>query len=316
MNNPSSPPPSSPRLSVLLPVYQSATTLVEAMDSVLQQTFTNFELLIAYDDSTDGSAEILAEYQRQDARVRIVPNTGRRCMPAALNTALREARGTYVARMDADDVALPSRFQAQVEFLDANTDVALCGMNMRAIDENGRILRDYIMPTTHDRIKILAHYSTPIFHPTWMFRRSIVELLGGYRDMLAEDYDFLLRAIDAGLVLANLGQFGISYRQRPSHRALLKGFKGNCLAYAMHRRRRRGIPDGFDAAAVAAALASSPFPRIERAGQRMIEMGFALLERKNVLGAPLLLAGCALVPPALSMCIRKATATIRLGITR
>ncbi|MFD1958687.1 glycosyltransferase family 2 protein [Novosphingobium panipatense] len=115
-----------PRVSVLLPCYNGAAYLEEAVRSILLQTFADFELIVVDDGSTDATADILARMGRRDPRLRVVrqPNGG---IVAALNTAIAHARGEYIARMDADDVSFPERFAFQVAWLDAHPATVLVG---------------------------------------------------------------------------------------------------------------------------------------------------------------------------------------------
>lgn len=203
-----------PTLSVLMPVYNAERYLAEAMESILQQTFTDFEFLIINDGSTDRSLSILQRYAAEDPRIRLVSraNTG---YVQALNEMLALAEGEFIARMDADDISLPNRFAHQVEFLQQQPDVVCVGGAQAWIDEAGRFLSCLSAPQEDSEIQRLALAGhTPINHPSAMMRRSAVLQIGGYDPNLcpAEDLDLWLRLGEIGK-LANLSETVLKYRQ-------------------------------------------------------------------------------------------------------
>ena len=134
-----------PRISVVMPVFNGGSYLAAAVESILKQSFNDFELIVIDDGSTDKTACVLAGFARSDGRIRVIgqANTG---VVASLNRALDLARGEYVARMDADDVSLPSRFELQVAFLDTHPEVAVVGSAITLIDEEGSAIRDVDYP--------------------------------------------------------------------------------------------------------------------------------------------------------------------------
>ena len=194
-----------PAVTVLMPVYNAERFVAQTLDSVLAQTFGDFEFVIINDGSTDRSPEILRDYARRDDRIRLVsrPNTG---YVVALNEGLGLARGRFVARIDADDLADPRRLELQVARMDAEPDLVALGSNAWAIDEDGRMLGDYDVPLAHEQIEA-AHLkgSSSIHHPAVMLRPEAVKGVGGYRRefMPCEDFDLWLRLGEVGR-LANL----------------------------------------------------------------------------------------------------------------
>lgn len=185
----------SPRVTVLMPVYNGEAHLREAVGSILAQTFTDFELLAIDDCSTDGSAELLASYG--DERVRLIRNEHNLGQVATLNRGLREALGELVARLDQDDIMLPARLERQVAFLDANPRVALVATWMDFVDPSGRViweLRDRL-DDFPELIYLILTDELPLPHPTVMFRREPVLALGGYDEAVryAEDRDLWRR---------------------------------------------------------------------------------------------------------------------------
>ena len=184
-----------PRVSWLIPVYNGEEFLAEALDSVLAQDFTDFEVVVVDDGSTDGTGGILATYAARDARLRVIaqPNGG---IVSALNTGLAQCRGEIVARMDADDVALPHRLSFQVGWLDAHPGCVLVG--------GYAVSRNAAGETTH-RTNGGRHRRTDLsvfppricvsMHPLITLRRAALEAVGGYRadHPHAEDYDLFIR---------------------------------------------------------------------------------------------------------------------------
>lgn len=190
-----------PAISVLIPSYNSGRYLQYSVHSVLQQTFGDFELLVVNDASTDNTADVLGAIQ--DPRLRVLTNNANLGIVGSLNRALGEARGRYVARMDADDVCHPCRFAQQAAFLDDRPEVSLVGSGIRLF-ENGRLRPARQSPETDPGVlRWLLHISNPVVHPSMMFRAEVARRLCYYlsHDMqYAEDFDFLHRMLQQGVV--------------------------------------------------------------------------------------------------------------------
>lgn len=213
--------PDIPSISVLLPVYNARKYLAEAMDSLLAQSGPALEILAVDDGSTDGSLRLLRRYANRDGRVRIISraNTG---IVGALNDAIAQSRGEFLARMDSDDVALPDRLAKQAQFLAANPDIVCVGTQVRLIDPYGVELPEKWQPRLeleHEKIEqgLLRGNGWALIHPTVIMRREPVEAVGGYRRQFqhAEDIDLYLRLAEIGR-LANLPEVLHRYRQHLS----------------------------------------------------------------------------------------------------
>lgn len=182
-----------PRVSVILNVFNGENYLREAMDSILDQSFPDFELIVIDDHSSDGTAGILDAYRdRRVVRLRNETNLG----PShSINRALSIARGKYIAKMDADDRSLPARLFEQVNFLDLHGSVGLVGAQVRVIDADGNRLGEWLYPTDPLLIRWALQFYNPLCHPVVMFRRDLVSQWGGYSPnaRLAEDYDLWIR---------------------------------------------------------------------------------------------------------------------------
>lgn len=192
-----------PRVSVLMSVYNGGTYLREAIDSILQQKFTNFEFIIINDGSTDHSAEIMQSYY--DPRIRYLENDKNIGLISSLNRGLALAESPYIARMDADDISLPGRLAKQVNFLNEHSEVGALGGSVQIIDGCGSLSDIWRFPTEHSFLKWCLFFDDPIAHPTVMMRRAAVIRAGGYSTdwVHAEDYD-LWRRLSRITRLSNL----------------------------------------------------------------------------------------------------------------
>jgi glycosyltransferase involved in cell wall biosynthesis len=202
-----------PRVSVLMPVYNAERYLTAAAESVLGQTFGDFEFLALDDGSTDRSLELLRRCAGRDARMRVIsgPNRG---LVGALNELLAQARGEYVARMDADDVSRPRRFERQVDFLREHPECVAVGSRALFIDPEGLPLYEDVDHYSHEQIeRALLRPMVGILHPSVVMRRAAVERVGGYRSdyLHVEDLDLFLRLAEVGQ-LANLPEVLLEYR--------------------------------------------------------------------------------------------------------
>lgn len=183
---------SDPLISILMPVYNGARFLQEAVASVLAQEVPGFELLIIDDGSVDESAAIASRIN--DKRIRLIRNEANLGLVRTLNRGLDEARGPFIARCDADDLWLPARLRAQLLLLRLQPTVALVGTNAELIDENGAYRGQFRSAPTHDLLCWDLCFRNPFVHSTVLFRRSIAQELGGYREIpAAEDFDLWSR---------------------------------------------------------------------------------------------------------------------------
>jgi glycosyltransferase involved in cell wall biosynthesis len=202
-----------PIVSVLLPVYNGDRYLAEAIESILAQSFKDFELLIVNDGSTDRSRQKLERYAAQDDRIRLIHRENRGLIQT-LNEMLALARGEFLARMDADDISSGDRFALQVKFLQQNPEYVCVGGAYDLIDPKGRTVLHSVMPETNAEIQqALLSGQTIINHPCAMIRRSALQQIGGYDEAMqtVEDLDMLLRLGEIGL-LANLPDTVLKYR--------------------------------------------------------------------------------------------------------
>jgi glycosyltransferase involved in cell wall biosynthesis len=181
--------------TVLLPVYNGAATLPQALESILSQRHRDLELLVIDDASTDDSAAVIQRFARADSRVVPVLHERNAGLANTLNEGLERARHELVARMDQDDEALPDRLGTQSAFFEANREVAVAGSWVYHMGSQRRYDRLVRLPVEHDEIVARLASENCMYHPTTMLRRSMVLDAGGYRGEFknAEDYDLWLR---------------------------------------------------------------------------------------------------------------------------
>ncbi len=200
-------------ISVLMPVYNAEKYIAAAVNSILNQTFTNFEFIIINDGSTDNTSFILDEYARQDARIRLVSRENKGLV-ATLNEGIAIAKAPLIARMDADDIALPNRLEVQKEFMDNHPGAVCVGSKAHVIDNHGRYLIDTKPKLSHEDIVLSALQGvSPITHPTALIRAEAMAKVGGYKfeNYPAEDLALWIDLSECG-ELANLDEPLIEYR--------------------------------------------------------------------------------------------------------
>jgi len=209
-----------PIVSVIMSVYNGERFLCEAIDSILNQSFSNFEFIIINDGSTDKSGDILESYD--DARIRVI-HQEKQHLTKSLNMGLRIARGKYIARMDADDIAMPTRLEEQVSFLDSHSDIAVVGCWAFLIDGTGKILKQLTFPCNDREIRRALIYTNPIIHPGVVIRKEALIKVNLYREEFkyAQDRDLWFRIMEH-YKLANLPRFLMKLRFTGSNISILK----------------------------------------------------------------------------------------------
>ena len=204
----------SPVVSILMPVYKTAPFLREAMDSILSQSFTDYELIVLDDCSPDNAEEILDSYtDSRIVRYKGEKNVG---LSNILNIGIGMAQGKYIARMDSDDLSLPDRLQIQVDYLESHPEIDLVSVGMQLFGAKEEI---WLREPNPEKVKIIALFHSPILHASSMWRRERFEengLLFRQEMVPSEDYDLWTRALVKGLRLMNLRQVLYKYRIHPA----------------------------------------------------------------------------------------------------
>jgi glycosyltransferase involved in cell wall biosynthesis len=204
----------APRVTVLMPVYNGELHVADAIESVLSQSFADFELLIVNDGSTDRTGEIVGSYD--DPRVVVIDNPRNLGLGRALNVGVRFARGELMARLDADDVSHPERLARQIALMDSQPSVAMVGTWFTETDAEGRVVIRGTPPADPTAMRWSLLFHCPIIHSTVMLRRSVLEEVGPYDESIryAEDYDLWTR-IARTMIITNVEEMLVEYRQRP-----------------------------------------------------------------------------------------------------
>ena len=201
----------SPAVSLVMPAYNAELYVAEAIGSILAQTFPDFEFIIINDGSTDGTRTILDTFAARDSRVSIYEqdNSG---LVVSLNRGCQMARGKYIARMDADDVSLPTRLAKQFDYLERNPDVGIVGTWFQDMGPDGKLGPMWLLPTSPATIKWYLMFGNCMAHPTVMARREVMQSLR-YRQAAGqvEDYDLWIRAASV-TNLANIPETLLQYR--------------------------------------------------------------------------------------------------------
>ena len=194
-----------PKVSVIMSVYNEEQYIAETVESILNQTFSDFEFIIIDDGSEDKTYDVLKTFN--DPRMRIVrqQNMG---LTKSLNKGIELSKGEYIARADAQDIYVPTRFEKQVNFLDKNKKVAAVSNWVRYVDEEGNLISEKKLPTSSVQIKRKLGFSNSMVHSSVMIRKSALIDIGGYNESLpyAQDYDLWLR-LSQKYELANIPEF-------------------------------------------------------------------------------------------------------------
>lgn len=211
-----SPQPINPLVSVLIPIYNAEQFVGKALESIINQTYGNIEIIAVDDASTDKSFSIIKEYQRKHPRIRVFRKKKNLGCAATLNYALSKAKGQFVACLEADDTAQAERIAKQVKYLLAYSEVVLVGGQFSLVDMDNRVWGHVHNPTYHDCIYKMLYFINPIHHSTIMINKKSVpkkELMYSTKWKTATDYDLLFRIAQYGK-LANLGDEIVSVHQR------------------------------------------------------------------------------------------------------
>lgn len=201
-----------PLISVIMPVFNGEKFLKKAIQSIIDQTYTTFNLIIINDGSTDQTEEIILSFN--DSRITYIKNEHNLKLIRTLNKGLDLATGKYIARMDADDISMPCRFEKQIAFLENNLDCGVCGTWAKCINSEGKQTGRIKNPTSNEMIRVSLMFTSPLIHPTIMIRSEIAKALK-YREeaIHAEDYDLWCRiANEQRYKIENLPSYLLLYR--------------------------------------------------------------------------------------------------------
>ena len=222
-----------PKISVIMGIYNCASTLPDAIESILSQTYIDWELILCDDGSVDDTYSVAEEYKtKYPEKIRLIRNKKNLGLPETLNKCLSVADGVYIARMDGDDISMPDRFEKQIRFLESNPDIDCVGTAMTRFDENGDFDSVYAVEKP-DKYTLKMY---PLcFHATLMMKKTCYDAIGGYqsiqRTLRCEDIDMWFRFASKGFRAANINE--CLYRVREDRDAL----KRRKLKYAIYNVR-------------------------------------------------------------------------------
>lgn len=230
-----------PKISIIMGAYNCQNTVCQSIDSILAQTFNDWEFIICDDASTDNTLSILNQYKaKYPDKFIILQNSTNMGLSASLNKCLENAKGEFIARMDADDISLPDRFEKQINFLINNSEVNLVSTAMQHFDDSG--IHDIVLPVQNPN-KYTLRNSVPFFHATIMTYKSVYDKLNGYtvseRTKRAQDYDLWFRFYHAGFVGQNLNEVLYLVREdknairRRTVKSRINAFKTTCIGFKL-----------------------------------------------------------------------------------
>lgn len=207
------------KISVVMSVYNAEKYLKAAIDSILNQTYSDFELILINDKSSDASDAILKQYQTEDSRIILLENEENMGLTKSLNRGLEVARGEFIARMDADDISVLERFEKQVKFLDEHPDYSFVSCIAQYIDENGKPEQMRLFPETNEEIYDMMPKVDAVMHPGVMFRREDIAKIGNYCEdfRVVQDYDLWFRGMAAGYKFYNIQEPLVLFRRNDSY---------------------------------------------------------------------------------------------------
>lgn len=204
------------QVTVLMSTYNAEKYIAETIESILNQTYKDFELLISEDGSTDNTLNIIKQYSEKDARIKIFAheNMG---IALSFNQAIKLIENEWIVRMDADDIMMPNRMERQVAFIQENPDIAVASSFVYNIDENGKIIAKYESPLTNREIvadRVKRNHAIGFHHPAVIMRKSVVQEVGGYRQEFfpTEDLDLWNRIAERGYTILVQPEYLLKYR--------------------------------------------------------------------------------------------------------
>jgi glycosyltransferase EpsE len=232
-----------PKVSVIMGVYNGSKVIKNAIESILNQSFTDFEIIVCDDGSSDNSAKIVEEISREDNRVTLLKNPQNMKLSTTLNNCLEVAKGIYIARMDDDDIAHPERLEKQVEFLDHHPEYAVVGTSRNMFDNKGIWGREIF---EGELTKLNIFTGPTLAHPSVMMRKESIMSVHGYsvgpEFERTEDFDLWCKILEKGYRIFNLGVILLDYYEARDSYSKRK-FKYRIINYRLKKnwRKRLGI---------------------------------------------------------------------------
>lgn len=236
------------KISILLPTYNVENYIAEALESLVNQTYKNIEIIIVDDCSKDNTFKIIESYHKKDKRIKVFRNLENKKICYSLNKAFENCTGNYILRVDGDDVCDLNRIEVMHKYIKSNN-YDLIGTSTITINEKGQILGKNRVLNNKNLLKIALKITNPMCH-IWLSKREVYEKLRGYREIpYAEDYDFILRCIEQGFKIFNLSDYyGYRVRRREGNTVTSVGIlQSKAVDYVkkMSNERRKNNKDNF-----------------------------------------------------------------------
>lgn len=214
------------RVSIVMAAYNEETNIENAIKSIQEQTYKNWELVIIDDGSTDGTAKLIDQFSNEDKRIKQFKNDKNYGLAVSLNKGIANSTGEFIARMDADDFSFPNRLSLQIEYMDKNPNVVVLGGGAIYTDSHKEV--SVLMPEMHKEILKLIWKTSPFIHPSVIMRAAFIKKMGGYSESLrrAQDYDLWFRGRNSGRY-HNLQEILLKYNctQKRSIRSLYDSYR-------------------------------------------------------------------------------------------
>jgi glycosyltransferase involved in cell wall biosynthesis len=227
-------------VSVLIPTFNVEDFVNDAVQSILNQSYKNIELIIVDDASTDNTYNILKLLSESDPRIKLFRNDKNEKIAYTLNFALSLSKGNYILRMDGDDISLPNRIEKLYNYLNANKKIDLVGSNTITIDENGNEIGKSRFPGNEMSVYTGLKYRMSTVAHIWLAHRRVYDVVGDYRISAVEDYDFLLRMRSAGLRFTNIDEYLYKVRMHDGNTTSTQGLyqrKAANYVYKLYKQR-------------------------------------------------------------------------------
>lgn len=227
-------------VSVIMSTYNEPIFMLEkSIDSIINQSYKNIEFIIINDNpGRCDLSEYLEVKTKSDSRIVYIKNICNMGLVNSLNTGIKIAKGKYIARMDADDISVPTRIELQMNYIKKNQ-YDLIGANVKKINYDSKVIGEISVPSSHRKIVALQKYGSCLLHPTWFGIKSVFTDLDGYRNLYAcEDYDFVMRAIQNGYKFGNVPKSLLLYRIRKNGISVSSEARQKLLMYYISKNRK------------------------------------------------------------------------------
>lgn len=218
------------KFSVIIPLYNKEKEIADTLNSVLNQSYKADEIIVVDDGSTDNSAKIIKEFMKKDQRIVLIDRENKG-LPYSLNEGISKAKGEYIARMDADDISLPERFERQIKYMEDNN-LDVCGTFIKVFSESSNKVIIGKNPINHNDIKFALLFFSSLAHPTVMFRKEVFSKVNYRVDYkVAQDYQLWIDIVITGYKVGNIPEVLLNYRQHEAQASIYKFKKQQDIAH-------------------------------------------------------------------------------------